>query len=81
MKSLHKNVTTGKQGASIAKQCHFCVKHNLPGADTHLNKDCIKKEEYAKKKYGNEARFTAGKLSGETRPFKKAFKKESQDQA
>ena len=70
MKSLHKNITNGSSLAKGPKQCYYCVKHNLPGADTHLNKDCVKKEEYIKKKYGDEAKFSTSKSSGEKRPFK-----------
>ena len=45
MKSLHKSVTTGKQGSS-----EFSVKNNIPYADKHLNKDCARKEEYIMQK-------------------------------
>ena len=60
MKRINTNITTGKQGASTAKgtkHCYFCVKHNLPGADTNFNKDCTNKEEYVKEKFGDEARL------------------------
>ena len=66
MKGIHENITTGNKLLQQLRVLSrdLCVKNNLPGADTHLNKDCVKKEEYVKKKLGYKARFTVGKSVG-----------------
>ena len=79
MKSLHKSITTGKQGLPT-KQCYFCVKNNLPGSDTHFQNDCVKKEEYIQQKFGPDVRLTAGNSSGEKRPQDQAHQAMGSDQ-